>query len=174
MSKFFCFSQSNVFNFSEVYFFNYPFSKLFLYKEPWFLKEIATPLRGITTFFGTCATLRKKSFGKNLRITIKVHEKKKMIIWILSQNSIVEHFWTEFNNCNGKIMKIFFIKNKGNSINYAWKCKLLSSGGIIREACTAKNRHKWVQSQLFHNSKKIQNLKKQAAIWCNLQAFTFV
>ena len=96
MSKISFFSQSNVFNFSEVYFYNYPFSKLFLYKEPWFLKEIATPLRGITTFFGTCATLRKKSFGKNLRITIKVHEKKKMIIWILSQNSIVEHFWTEF------------------------------------------------------------------------------
>ena len=80
MSKISFFSQSNVFNFSEVYFYNYPFSKLFLYKEPWFLKEIATPLRGITTFFGTCATLRKKSFGKNLRITIKVHEKKKMII----------------------------------------------------------------------------------------------
>ena len=70
MSKISFFSQSNAFNFSEVYFYNYPFSKLCYTRSPGFLKEIATPLRGIATFFGTCA------LEKNLRITLKVHKGK--------------------------------------------------------------------------------------------------
>ena len=66
----------------------------------------------------------------------------------------------------GKLWKYFSSKQM--------KFDKLSSCSIIKEVYTAKNQHEWTQSRFCHNSRKIQNLKKQIAVWFNLQALNFV
>ena len=67
-----------------------------LYKEPWFFERNSHALKRNYNFLWDMGySLKKRPLEKTFESPYRCI-RKKMIIWILSQNSIVEHFWSEF------------------------------------------------------------------------------